>query len=57
MKTALTFFLLTMVTMGMKAQELKQVSYKDGTQQLNGLITSNANKKGLRSLFYPHGKA
>ncbi|OOG20208.1 dienelactone hydrolase [Sphingobacterium sp. CZ-UAM] len=56
MKTALTFFLLTMVTMGMKAQELKQVSYKDGTQQLNGLITSNANKKGPAVLILPAWK-
>lgn len=56
MKTALTFFLLTMVTMGMKAQELKQVSYKDGTQQLNGLITSNANKKGPGVLILPAWK-
>ena len=56
MKTALTFFLLTMVTMGMKAQELKQISYKDGTQQLNGLITSNANKKGPGVLILPAWK-
>lgn len=56
MKTALTFFLLTIVTMSMKAQELKQVSYKDETQQLNGLITSNANKKGPAVLILPAWK-
>ncbi|QIH33051.1 dienelactone hydrolase family protein [Sphingobacterium sp. DR205] len=56
MKTALTLFLLTIATMSMKAQELKKVSYKDGTQQLNGLITSNTDKKGPAVLILPAWK-
>lgn len=46
MKTILTVCILTMATMTTKAQQLTQVSYKDGTQNLQGLITGNADKKG-----------
>lgn len=56
MKIALTLFLLTIVTMSTKAQELKPVSYKDGTQQLNGLITSNTTKNGPAVLILPAWK-
>ncbi|WP_312190685.1 dienelactone hydrolase family protein [Sphingobacterium sp.] len=56
MKTALTLFMLTIVTMTTKAQELKRVSYQDGEQKLHGLITSNSAKKGPAVLILPAWK-
>ena len=40
--TLLTVFLGMQLTL---AQTLKTIAYKDGTQKLNGLVTSNAGKK------------
>lgn len=39
-----------------KAQELKRVSYQDGEQKLQGLITSNSAKKGPAVLILPAWK-
>lgn len=40
--TLLTVFLGMQLTL---AQTLKTIAYKDGTQKLNGSVTSNAGKK------------
>lgn len=56
MKTVMTLFVLTMVTMTTQAQQLKQVSYRDGEQQLNGMVTGNTAKKGPGVLILPAWK-
>ncbi len=43
-------------TMKSNAQELKKVVYNDGTQKLNGLVTSNAGKKLPGVLILPAWK-
>lgn len=40
----------------MQAQELKTVTYKDGNQKLNGLVTSNSEKKLPAVLILPAWK-
>ncbi|PZU90218.1 MAG: dienelactone hydrolase, partial [Chryseobacterium sp.] len=51
--TLATLFLGLNLTM---AQNLKSVSYKDGDQKLNGLVTSNAGKKLPGVLILPAWK-
>ena len=54
----LSLALLT-VFLGMQlilAQTLKTIAYKDGTQKLNGLVTSNAGKKLPGVLILPAWK-
>ena len=51
--TLLTLFLGLNLTI---AQNLKPVSYKDGEQKLNGLVTSNAGKKLPGVLILPAWK-
>lgn len=56
MKLSLTLFA---VFLGMQlplAQKLKSVAYQDGTQKLNGLVTSNAGKKLPGVLILPAWK-
>lgn len=56
MKTALTLFILTMITMTSIAQQLKPLSYQDGAQKLNGLMTSTPAKNGPGVLILPAWK-
>lgn len=56
MKTVMTLLVLTMVTMTTQAQQLKQVSYQDGKQKLNGMVTANRAKKGPAVLILPAWK-
>jgi len=51
--TLLTMFLGMQLTL---AQKLKSVAYQDGTQKLNGLVTSNAGKKLPGVLILPAWK-
>lgn len=51
--TLLTVFLGMQLTL---AQTLKTIAYKDGTQKLNGLVTSNAGKKLPGVLILPAWK-
>lgn len=44
------------LTLSINAQELKQVTYNDGTQQLNGMVTSNAGEKRPGVLILPAWK-
>lgn len=44
------------ITTIMQAQELKTVTYKDGNQKLNGLVTSNSEKKLPAVLILPAWK-
>lgn len=37
------------------AQSLKAVSYADGQQKLNGLVTANTGKNYRAFLYFPHG--
>ena len=45
MKLSLTLFAVFLGMQLTLAQKLKSVAYQDGTQKLNGLVTSNAGKK------------
>ena len=51
--TLLTVFLGMQLTL---AQTLKTIAYKDGTQKLNGSVTSNAGKKLPGVLILPAWK-
>ncbi len=51
--TLLTVFLGMQITL---AQTLKTIAYKDGTQKLNGIVTSNAGKKLPGVLILPAWK-
>ncbi|MFT3904057.1 MAG: dienelactone hydrolase family protein [Niabella sp.] len=48
--------ILSSLSVGVWAQQLKSVAYNDGTQKLNGLITSNAGKKLPGVLILPAWK-
>lgn len=56
MKTFALIFLLFLATFQMNAQHLTPVSYQDGQQKLNGLVTSNAGKKLPGVLILPAWK-
>jgi dienelactone hydrolase len=45
MKSSLIAILLASTCLGIQAQTLKPVAYTDGSQKLNGLVTSNGSKK------------
>lgn len=53
-------FIITFVLMGIfqtvQPQSLKTISYQDGTQKLNGLVTSNAGKQMPGVLILPAWK-
>lgn len=57
MRNKIILFISTlMLCFTMNAQELKTVAYSDGTQKLNGLVTSNAGKKLPGVLILPAWK-
>lgn len=56
MKQLFSIGFLTLVFMSVSAQQLKPVSYADGTQKLNGLVTSNSGKKLQGVLILPAWK-
>ncbi len=56
MKHLLMTLVLTSVLLGASAQKLKTVSYADGAQKLNGLVTSNAGKNLPGVLILPAWK-
>lgn len=56
MKKIISLILLTFAYLQMNAQQLKNVSYQDGKQKLNGMITSNAGKNLPAVLILPAWK-
>lgn len=56
MKLSLTLFAVFLGMQLTSAQKLKSVVYEDGTQKLNGLVTSNAGKKLPGVLILPAWK-
>lgn len=56
MKQLFSIGFLTLVFMSVSAQQLKPISYADGTQKLNGLVTSNVGKKLQGVLILPAWK-
>ena len=56
MKLSLTLFAVFLGMQLTLAQKLKSVAYQDGTQKLNGLVTSNAGKKLSGVLILPAWK-
>lgn len=56
MKKFLLVLMVAAITSAVNAQHLKSVAYKDGDQQLNGLVTSNAGKKLPGVLILPAWK-
>ena len=56
MKLSLTLFAVFLGMQLTLAQKLKAVAYQDGTQKLNGLVTSNAGKKLPGVLILPAWK-
>ncbi len=56
MKKILTFIAIAGTAFVMNAQNLKSIVYQDGTQKLNGLVTSNAGKKLPGVLILPAWK-
>lgn len=56
MKKLLFLPLLILAFMQTNAQQLKSVTYNDGNQKLNGLVTSNAGKKLRAVLILPAWK-
>lgn len=56
MKSITSLFALFFVSTLMNAQNLKPVSYKDGNQKLNGLVTSDSGKKLPGVLILPAWK-
>lgn len=52
-KTFFALFLIICFLFKMDAQTLKPVAYKDGSQKLNGLVTSNSGKKLPGVLILP----
>lgn len=56
MKQLFTIGFLSLSLLGLKAQQLKPVSYVDGNQKLNGLVTSNSGKKMQGVLILPAWK-
>lgn len=56
MKLSLTLFAVFLGMQLTLAQKLKPVAYQDGTQKLNGLVTSNAGKKLPGVLILPAWK-
>jgi len=56
MKLSLTLFVVFLGMQLTSAQKLKSVAYQDGTQKLNGLVTSNAGKKLPGVLILPAWK-
>ncbi|MCD9853644.1 dienelactone hydrolase family protein [Epilithonimonas sp. JDS] len=56
MKLSLTLFAVFLGMQFTLAQTLKTIAYKDGTQKLNGLVTSNAGKKLPGVLILPAWK-
>lgn len=56
MKQLFSIGFLTFALMSVSAQQLKPVSYADGTQKLNGLVTSNSGKKLQGVLILPAWK-
>ena len=56
MKLSLTLFAVFLGMQLTLAQKLKSVAYQDGTQKLNGLVTSNAGKKLPGVLILPAWK-
>lgn len=56
MKLSITLFSLFMGLQLNMAQALKPIAYKDGSQKLNGLVTSNAGKKLPGVLILPAWK-
>ncbi|KFC19824.1 dienelactone hydrolase family protein [Chryseobacterium sp. FH1] len=56
MKLSLTLFAMFLGMQLTLAQKLKSVAYQDGTQKLNGLVTSNAGKKLPGVLILPAWK-
>lgn len=56
MKLSLTLFAVFLGMQLTLAQKLKSVAYQDGTQKLNGLVTSNAGKKLPAVLILPAWK-
>ncbi len=56
MKNLLLLPLLIFSTIQLAGQKLKPIAYRDGTQKLNGLVTSNAGKKLPGVLILPAWK-
>ena len=56
MKLSLTLFAVFLGMQLTLAQKLKSVAYQDGTQKLNGVVTSNAGKKLPGVLILPAWK-
>ncbi|WP_028296587.1 dienelactone hydrolase family protein [Olivibacter sitiensis] len=56
MKRTLIFLALTSILQTVSAQTLKDIPYQDGTQKLNGLITSNAGQELPGVLILPAWK-
>lgn len=56
MKQLFTIGFLSLSLLGLNAQQLKPVSYVDGNQKLNGLVTSNSGKKMQGVLILPAWK-
>lgn len=56
MKLSITLFAVFLGMQLTSAQKLKSVAYQDGTQKLNGLVTSNAGKKLPGVLILPAWK-
>lgn len=56
MKLSITLFAVFLGMQLTLAQTLKTIAYKDGTQKLNGLVTSNAGKKLPGVLILPAWK-
>ncbi len=56
MKKIITGYFLLFLGMNIYAQNLKPLSYKDGNQKLNGMITSNVGKKLPAVLILPAWK-
>lgn len=56
MKLSLTLFAVFLGMQLTSAQKLKSVAYQDGTQKLNGLVTSNVGKKLPGVLILPAWK-
>ena len=56
MKNLLLIPLLIFSTIQLAGQKLKPIAYQDGTQKLNGLVTSNAGKKLPGVLILPAWK-
>ena len=56
MKNLLLLPLLIFSTIQLAGQKLKPIAYQDGTQKLNGLVTSNAGKKLPGVLILPAWK-